>query len=69
MQARLLKVLDDMDPVDLSHIMWALFNYNNNPEPAALDAFLAVLPSQLDNTEPAVSYLWHIWSELVSLRF
>ena len=50
-----MQVLNEVDPVDLSHIMWALFHYNSYPEPAALDAFLAVLPSQLETTEPAVS--------------
>lgn len=55
MQARLKGVLHDMDAVDLSHIMWALINYKTCPEPQDLDLFLDVLPSQLNDSEPAVS--------------
>ena len=55
MQGRLQQVRDELDPVDLSHIMWALMYYNNYPDAQALDALLAILPSQLSNAEPAVS--------------
>lgn len=54
-QGRLEQVRDEVDPVDLSHIMWALMYYNSYPDAQAVDALLATLPSQLSNAEPTVS--------------
>ena len=47
-------MLDELDPVDLSHVMWAVARLDKYPSPALLDALLATLPPQMDNAEPTV---------------
>lgn len=54
LQDRLQHVLDDVDPVDLSHVMWAVARLDSYPAPGLLDALLATLPPQIDSAEPAV---------------
>lgn len=53
-QERLQHVLEEMDPVDLSHVMWAMARFDSYPAPGLLDAVLATLPPQIASAEPAV---------------
>ena len=54
LQDRLQHVLADLDPVDLSHVMWAVARLDSYPAPGLLDALLATLPPQISSAEPAV---------------
>lgn len=54
-QERLQHVLDEMDPVDLSHVMWAMARFDSYPAPGLVDEVLATLPPQIASAEPAVS--------------
>ena len=47
-------VLADLDPVDLSHLMWAVACLDSYPASGLLDALLATLPPQISSAEPAV---------------
>ena len=53
-QDRLQHVLDEIDPVDLSHVMWAVARLDSYPAPELLDALLATLPPQINSAEPTV---------------
>ncbi len=53
-QDRLQHVLADLDPVDLSHVMWAVARLDSYPAPGLLDALLATLPPQISSAEPGV---------------
>ena len=53
-QERLQHVLDEIDPVDLSHVMWAMARFDSYPAPGLVDKVLATLPSQIASAEPAV---------------
>ncbi|KAL0052777.1 hypothetical protein WJX82_007536 [Trebouxia sp. C0006] len=46
-------VLADLDPVDLSHVMWAVACLDSYPASGLLDALLATLPPQISSAEPA----------------
>ena len=48
-------MLDEIDPVDLSHVMWAMARFDSYPAPGLVDAVLATLPPQIASAEPAVS--------------
>ena len=54
LQDQLQHVLADLDPVDLSHVMWAVARLDSYPAPGLLDALLATLPPQISSAEPAV---------------
>lgn len=54
LQARLQHVLEEIDPVDLSHVMWAMARFDSYPAPGLLDAVLATLPPQIASAEAAV---------------
>lgn len=56
-QARLQHVLEEIDPVDLSHVMWAMARFDSYPAPALVDEVLATLPPQITSAEPAVGGL------------
>lgn len=58
-QERLQHVLDEIDPVDLSHLMWAMARFDSYPAPALVDEVLATLPPQIASAEPAVSLASH----------
>ena len=53
-QERLQHVLEEIDPVDLSHVMWAMARFDSYPAPGHLDALLATLPPQITLAEAAV---------------
>lgn len=53
-QERLQHVLDEIDPVDLSHVMWAMARFDSYPAAGLVDEVLATLPSQIASAEPAV---------------
>ena len=48
-------MLDEIDPVDLSHVMWAMARFDSYPAPGLVDEVLATLPPQIGSAEPAVS--------------
>ena len=48
-------MLDEIDPVDLSHVMWAMARFDSYPAPALVDEVLDTLPPQIASAEPAVS--------------
>ena len=50
-------VLDNVETVDLSHVMWAVARLDSYPGPAILDALLATLPPQIASAPPAVRCL------------
>ena len=54
-QDSLLRVLDDVDPAGLSHVMWAIARLDKYPSPGVTDSLLSTLGRQIDDTEPAVS--------------
>ncbi|KAL3159854.1 hypothetical protein ABBQ38_010255 [Trebouxia sp. C0009 RCD-2024] len=62
---RLQHVLEEIDPVDLSHVMWAMARFDSYPAPGLLDAVLATLPPQIASAEPAaVATTAHACGEL-----
>ena len=54
LQERLQHVLEEIDPVDLSHVMWAMARFDSYPAPGLLDAVISTLPPQIASAEPAV---------------
>ena len=48
-------MLDEIDPVDLSHAIWAMARFDSYPAPGLVDEVLATLPPQVASADPAVS--------------